>query len=97
MLGLDNFGPLGPEGRGEGRTVFVVHGLEKRERPTGLHPILISVPGEELFTGFDEASGDDGNSFLDYYELAIFLVLFGGFVDAATCDAVHSEWICIDE
>jgi len=94
---LNNFGPLGSYGRGEGGTVFVEHGLEKGEGPAGPHPVLVSVSDKELFTWFDGAGGHDRNSSLDNDESTVLFMLFRCFVDAAACDAVHSEGIHVDE
>ena len=97
LLGLNNFGPLGSYGRGESGTVFVEHGLEKGEGPAGLHPVLVSVSDKELFTRFDGAGGHNRNSSLDNDKSTVLFMLFGCFVDAAACDALHSEGIRINE
>ena len=93
----NDFGPLKSYGRGESGTVFVVHGLEKREGPAGLHPVLVSISDKELFTRFNGAGGNDRNSSLDDDESTDLFVLFGCFVDAAACDAVHSEGVRVDK
>ena len=50
-----------------------------------------------MFTRFDGAGGHNRNSSLDNDKSTVLVVLFGCFVDAAACNAVHSEGIRIDE